>query len=98
MLEGVIRDSERNAIVIDCRELLNTSTDSALVMGLAAQTGYWPIFTFLNSMNNLIDIASVGIIGQKGAIYLLLHVEKYDHFFQRVYQVLFLNNSSKYWK
>ncbi|KJA27306.1 hypothetical protein HYPSUDRAFT_62986 [Hypholoma sublateritium FD-334 SS-4] len=68
MLEAVIRDSARNALVIDCRELLNTSTDSALVVGLAAQTGYWPIFTFLNSMNNLIDIASVGIIGQKAGL------------------------------
>ena len=33
---------------------------------LAKQTGYWPIFTFLNSMSNLIDLASVGMIGQKG--------------------------------
>lgn len=37
-----------------------------MVAALAAQTGYWPVFTFLNSMNNLVDIASVGLIGQKG--------------------------------
>lgn len=37
-----------------------------MVKSLAEQTGYWPIFSFLNSVNNLIDLASVGLIGQKG--------------------------------
>lgn len=66
MVESAIRDSNRSALVIDCRKLYCASTDSALVAGLASQTGYWPVFTFLNSMNTLIDMASVGLIGQKG--------------------------------
>lgn len=33
--------------------------------GLAGQTGYWPVFSFLQSLNGLIDLASVGLIGQK---------------------------------
>jgi len=40
--------------------------DSKMVATLAQQTGYWPVFTFFNSMGNLIDLASVGLIGQKG--------------------------------
>jgi len=38
-----------------------------MVAALAQQTGYWPVFTFFNSMSNLIDLASVGLIGQKGS-------------------------------
>jgi RNA12 protein len=55
--------------MIDCDALHKASSDSALVAGLAQQTGYWPVFTFLNSINNLIDLASVGIIGQKGTTF-----------------------------
>lgn len=35
------------------------------VWTLADQVGYWPVFSFLNSLNGLIDLASVGLIGQK---------------------------------
>lgn len=53
-------------MIIDVAQLSKPTTDAALVSGLASQTGYWPVFSFMNSMNNLIDLASVGIIGQKG--------------------------------
>jgi hypothetical protein len=53
-------------LVIDCAELLRANSDTRLIETLSRQTGYWPVFTFLNSMNNLIDLASVGLIGQKG--------------------------------
>lgn len=36
-----------------------------MILGLAKQTGYWPVFSFLNSMNNMVDLASMGLIGQK---------------------------------
>ncbi|EGO21697.1 hypothetical protein SERLADRAFT_362954 [Serpula lacrymans var. lacrymans S7.9] len=65
MLHGLLRETNRKALVIDCTELNKASSDARLVAGLAQQTGYWPIFTFLNSMNSMIDLASVGIIGQK---------------------------------
>jgi hypothetical protein len=41
-------------------------SDTKMVSALAQQTGYWPVFTFFNSMSNMIDLASVGLIGQKG--------------------------------
>lgn len=55
----------RKRLIIDCREFQSTASESQLVSALAAQTGYWPMFTFL--MGNLIDLASVGLLGQKGA-------------------------------
>jgi hypothetical protein len=51
--------------VIDCTELQKAKTDGALVKAVADETGYWPVFSFLQSMNGLIDLASVGLIGQK---------------------------------
>ena len=54
-------------MIIDVGQLSKAGSEMALVSGLAFQTGYWPVFSFLNSLNNMIDLASVGIIGQKGA-------------------------------
>lgn len=39
--------------------------DTALVSALASETGYWPVFGWLNSMNSMIDLAAVGLIGSK---------------------------------
>jgi RNA12 protein len=56
-------------LIIDFAELQRVNSDSCLVKALSRQTGYWPVFTFLDSMNGLIDLASVGLIGQKGTVY-----------------------------
>ncbi|KAI0060858.1 hypothetical protein BV25DRAFT_1839423 [Artomyces pyxidatus] len=68
MLARLLSDKKRATLVIDCAELTRASSDMRLIDGLARQTGYWPVFTFLNSMNNLIDLASVGLIGQKAGL------------------------------
>lgn len=65
MVEHIISESGRTALVIDCRRLLKAATDTQIVGDLAMQTGYWPVFTFVNSLSSLIDLASVGLIGQK---------------------------------
>ncbi|KAH9901129.1 RNA12 protein-domain-containing protein [Cubamyces lactineus] len=68
MLSNLLKEQGRKAMIIDVGELLKAGSDSALVSGLANQTGYWPVFSFLNSVNNLIDLASVGVIGQKAGL------------------------------
>jgi hypothetical protein len=55
-------------LVIDCAELQRADSDMRLLDTLSKQTGYWPVFTFLKSMNHLIDLASVGLIGQNGVL------------------------------
>lgn len=65
MLEAIIRDTSRKALVIDCAELSRATSDTRLVSALAHQTGYKPNFAFLNTVNNMVDIATVGLIGQK---------------------------------
>ncbi|KDQ13211.1 hypothetical protein BOTBODRAFT_188730 [Botryobasidium botryosum FD-172 SS1] len=66
MLGNVLKKGDRKVLTIDCAEINKAiASDSALVTELAKQTGYWPVFSFLSSLNNVIDIASVGLIGQK---------------------------------
>lgn len=58
-------------LIVDCAELQRADSDMRLLDTLSKQTGYWPVFTFLKSMNNLIDLASVGLIGQNGVLNVL---------------------------
>lgn len=74
MMEAVLQQTGRSFLTIDCRKLHAAHSESALVAELAAQTGYWPVFTFFNSMSNLLDLASVGLIGQKGKLSELLQI------------------------
>jgi hypothetical protein len=59
-----------DALFIDCSQLIQASSDAQLIGALASQTGYRPVFTFFNSISTLIDLASVGLIGQKGMCFL----------------------------
>ncbi|KAJ7184170.1 RNA12 protein-domain-containing protein [Mycena filopes] len=65
LLEGILKDTDRSTLIIDCRALQNATSDTQLITVLARQAGYWPVFSFLNSINHLIDLASIGLIGQK---------------------------------
>ncbi|KAI0005857.1 RNA12 protein-domain-containing protein [Russula compacta] len=68
MLSRILQDKRRPVLIIDCTELQRANSDTRLLDVLSRQTGYWPVFTFLTSMNNLIDLASVGLIGQKAGL------------------------------
>ncbi|KAG9318163.1 RNA12 protein-domain-containing protein [Chiua virens] len=65
LISAVLQESDRKTLVIDCAELNKATSDTRLVAALAQQTGYRPVFTFFNSLTNVIDIASMGVIGQK---------------------------------
>ncbi|KAG8798261.1 mitochondrial escape protein 2 [Serendipita sp. 398] len=65
MLNRALRHADRKVLVIDCEVLNKSRSDSDVINGLATQTGYWPVFTWLNNATGLIDLASVGLIGQK---------------------------------
>ena len=55
-------------MIIDCAEMFKSKTDPQVVSALADETGYYPVFSFLSSLNGLIDLASVGLIGQKSEL------------------------------
>lgn len=65
IVDLLLSQSGRTTLIIDCQLLQKAQSDTQVIASLASQTGYWPFFTFLSSLNNLLDLASVGIIGQK---------------------------------
>lgn len=62
--KAITRDVQH--LVIDCDAIAKTAkNDSLLITSLANETGYWPVFSWLSSINNMIDLAAVGLIGSK---------------------------------
>lgn len=57
---------QRNALFIDCEELANTRNQSDMITTLAKQVGYFPIFTWISSISNVLETAVVASTGQKG--------------------------------
>lgn len=66
LVEKIIGEEGKRVLVIDCAALAKAKSDAAVIQQLARQTGYWPIFGFLSSLNHLIDLGAMGLIGQKG--------------------------------
>ncbi|KAF8599618.1 hypothetical protein BDV93DRAFT_526000 [Ceratobasidium sp. AG-I] len=65
LVASVLKEEDRPTVTIDCAKIMSAGSDAASIQELAKQTGYRPYFSFLSSMNNMIDLASVGLIGQK---------------------------------
>ncbi|KDE03772.1 hypothetical protein MVLG_05774 [Microbotryum lychnidis-dioicae p1A1 Lamole] len=65
LIDEVARHS-KHVLVIDCTQLCrNGRSDQKLIQELASSVGYRPLFTLGASVNNLIDLASMSLIGQK---------------------------------
>ncbi|KAA1129477.1 mitochondrial escape protein 2 [Puccinia graminis f. sp. tritici] len=57
---------KRNSLVIDCASLIQDATnDDVVIANLAKSLGYFPQFSFFASVNNAIDMAAAGLVGQK---------------------------------
>ncbi|WVO14164.1 hypothetical protein L204_101795 [Cryptococcus depauperatus] len=65
LVQRVRSEVKKPTMVIDCEEIAKSKNDAALISALAEQTGYYPIFSFMSSLSSLIDLASLGLIGQK---------------------------------
>lgn len=65
LVEELIRP-RKNVLVIDCEKVCKDAlNERRRVAELAKEVGYFPYFSFLGSINHLIDLGSVGLIGQK---------------------------------
>ncbi|KAJ9121916.1 hypothetical protein QFC24_004498 [Naganishia onofrii] len=65
LVNRVIADTGKKALIIDCAQVAKAKTDASVVSELADQTGYYPVFSFMGSISNMIDLAALGLIGQK---------------------------------
>ena len=55
----------RGTLLIDCKTIQEASGDSKTIRAAAAGVGYRPVFSWMNSINSLIDLAAQGTIGTK---------------------------------
>lgn len=65
---SVVGNSSIKHLTIDCENIARQAKgggEGSLVGAVASQTGYFPVFGWVNSLNNLIDLAAVGLIGSK---------------------------------
>lgn len=56
---------QRYKLVIDCKPIQEARGDSATIRAAAAEVGYKPVFSWLNSISSLVDLAAQGTIGTK---------------------------------
>ncbi|KAJ6096732.1 hypothetical protein N7486_007478 [Penicillium sp. IBT 16267x] len=64
VLEQALKDYHYK-VIIDCKQIQDARGDSAKISRAAAQVGYRPIFSWMNSISSLIDLAAQGMIGTK---------------------------------
>ena len=54
-----------NTLIIDCKRVQEARGDSATIAAAAAEVGYRPVFTWMNSISSMVDLAAMGTIGTK---------------------------------
>ncbi|KAG9770945.1 hypothetical protein KCU88_g6490, partial [Aureobasidium melanogenum] len=64
VLDQALKDRP-NKLVIDCKKIQEARGDSATIAAAAAEVGYKPVFSWMNSMSSMIDLAAMGTIGTK---------------------------------
>lgn len=57
--------NRRNTLVVDCKPIQEAHGDSATINATAAEVGYKPVFSWMNSISGLIDLAAQGATGMK---------------------------------
>ncbi|QSS54268.1 RNA12 protein [Histoplasma capsulatum var. duboisii H88] len=64
ILDEVLQDREPK-LVIDCKPIQDANGDSATINAAAAEVGYRPVFSWMNSVSSVIDLAIQGTTGAK---------------------------------
>ena len=64
VLEQALKDAPYK-LVIDCKPIQEARGDSATICAAAAEVGYRPVFSWMNSMSSLIDLAAQTTVGTK---------------------------------
>ena len=64
VIDQALRDTPYK-LLIDCKPIQEAHGDSATICAAAAEVGYRPVFSWMNSFSSLIDLAAMGTIGTK---------------------------------
>lgn len=62
-------DELKNLVLnVDCDKLVKSRTDNLLLDNTASELGYFPVFTWTNSISQFIDLGVQGLTGQKSGL------------------------------
>ncbi|KAJ5796650.1 uncharacterized protein N7518_005190 [Penicillium psychrosexuale] len=64
VLEQALKE-HKYKVIIDCKQIQDARGDTTKISRAAAQVGYRPIFSWMNSISSFIDLAAQGMIGTK---------------------------------
>lgn len=64
VLDQALKDY-KHKLVIDCKPIQEARGDSATINAAALEVGYRPVFSWMNSISSLVDLAAQGTIGTK---------------------------------
>jgi len=62
IMDSILGD-RKNFLLIDCEPINEAHGDSATIAAAASQVGYRPVFSWLNTISSLLDLAAQGTIG-----------------------------------
>ncbi|KAJ9617199.1 mitochondrial escape protein 2 [Cladophialophora chaetospira] len=54
-----------NTLIIDCKKIQEARGDGNTIAAAAAEVGYRPVFSWMNSMSSMVDLAATATIGTK---------------------------------
>ncbi|KAI5849576.1 RNA12 protein-domain-containing protein [Morchella snyderi] len=63
LVVDTVLKGRNNVLVIDCEPIDEAHGDSATIAAAAAQVGYRPVFSWLNTISSLLDLAAQGTLG-----------------------------------
>ncbi|KAG9680438.1 hypothetical protein KCU95_g17656, partial [Aureobasidium melanogenum] len=64
VVDQALKD-RRNKLIVDCKPIQEARGDSGTINATAAEVGYRPVFSWMNSISGLIDLAAQGATGVK---------------------------------
>ncbi len=64
VLDQALKD-RKHKLVIDCKPIQEARGDSATIGKAALEVGYRPVFSWMNNISSLLDLAAQGTIGTK---------------------------------
>lgn len=81
LVVDTVLKGRKNVLVIDCEPINEAHGDSATIAAAAAQVGYRPVFSWLNTISSLLDLAAQGTLGSSAGFSQTLETQ-----FQKILQ------------
>lgn len=81
LVVDTVLKGRKNVLVIDCEPIDEAHGDSATIAAAAAQVGYRPVFSWLNTISSLLDLAAQGTLGSSAGFSQTLETQ-----FQKILQ------------